>query len=374
MQKFSLARLVPGMVVARDVVGADGRVLIRRGVVLTERYIHRLGQMGIGSIFIRSPLDAELSCPEIIQEETKNRALKTVKQTFAKIQERSAVNAAEFAPIVQDILAELLHNRHTMLHMTDIRTYDDYTFGHSINVSIYAAFVGLAMGLKEHQLKELTLGAILHDIGKMAVPPEILNKPAKLAPDEMEIVKRHSAAGFELLRKNGEIPLLAAHVALQHQERFDGSGYPRGLKGGNIHPYGRIAAVADVYDALTSDRPYRRGMLPHEAYEYMLSVAGKDFDDQVLAMFFKRIALYPVGTMVRLNTGATGIVTGLTPELSLRPKVRLLLHPDGSVAQDKTEVDLTKLLTVFIAKVCTEEEVMAVYRKLGMNFNSSEQK
>jgi HD-GYP domain-containing protein (c-di-GMP phosphodiesterase class II) len=358
------------MVVARDVVNADGRLLVRNGVILNKRYIRRLRQLGIGSIYIRTPLDIELSVEEAVQAETKNKAVQTVKRTFETIKRTRVINAAEYTPLVEMIIDDLVRSRSAVLHMSDIRSYDDYTFGHSIHVSIYSTFVGMAMGYSELKLKELALGAMLHDVGKMVVPPDILNKPARLTGEEMEIVKRHAEAGFEILRKNGEISLVAAHVAFQHQERIRGGGYPRGLKGNEIHEYARITAIADVYDALTSDRPYRQGMLPHEAYEYMLSFAEQDFDLEILKLFFKRIALYPIGTIVTLNTGETAIVKEIVADLSLRPVVRVLVNHDGTLPAGKTEVDLTKKLTVFIERVCSEAEILTLYSRLGLDITN----
>lgn len=371
MQKLSLFSLQPGMTIARDIVNAEGRLLIRNGVVLNKRYIDRLREMGIGSVYIQTPLDEEAHDVEIVQEQTKVKAVAAIKKTFDTITRTKSINTAEFRPVIEDIIGELLHNRNAVLHMTDIRAYDDYTFGHSINVCIYSAFVGVALGYSEARLKDLALGAILHDIGKVLVPTEILNKPARLTEAEMDIVRQHAAAGFEILRKSPEFSSVAAHVAFQHQERLNGSGYPRELKGEEIHEYARIAAIADVYDALTSDRPYRQGMLPHEAYEYMSANAGIEFDYHLLKIFFKRMALYPVGTILQLNTGEIGIVVQVLPELSLRPVVKILVEKDGSAAIGRRQVDLTKMLTVMIDRVCTENEVIALYRRLGMDLQSS---
>lgn len=371
MQKLSLFSLQPGMTIARDIVSAEGRLLIRSGVILNERYIDRLREIGIGSVYIQTPLDDSAQDAEVVREETRVKAVATIKKTFDKIARTKSINTAEFRPVIETIMGELLDNRNAVLHMNDIRAYDDYTFGHSINVCIYSAFVGVALNYSEARLKELALGAILHDIGKVVVPAAILNKPARLNAEEMDIVRQHAAAGFEILRKSPEFSAVAAHVAFQHQERVNGSGYPRGLKGEEIHEYARIAAIADVYDALTSDRPYRAGMLPHEAYEYMSANAGTEFDYSLLKLFFKRIALYPVGTILQLSSGEIGMVAQVLPELSLRPVIRILVEKDGSIALGRRQVDLTKMLTVMIARVCTEKEVIALYRRLGMDLQSS---
>ncbi|EAX48365.1 metal dependent phosphohydrolase [Thermosinus carboxydivorans Nor1] len=367
MQRISVAHLQPGMVVAKNVFSAQGQLLLSQGTILTKRYIDRLPLLGITSIYIANPYTDDLEVPETIREETRQQAIATVQQSFAKFRlgRRLDLNALETA--AQAIVDEILQNRAALIHLTDIRTYDDYTFGHSVNVSILSVFTGLSLGYARGQLEELALGGMLHDLGKIAIPPAILNKPGKLSAEEMAIMQQHAATGFEILRKqNPEIPLLAAHIAFQHHERLDGSGYPRGLKGDEIHPYARIAAIADVYDALTSDRPYRRAMPPHEAYEILLVFHNKHFDGAMLDQFLRRIACYPVGSFVQLNSGEVAVVIHVPPDLPLRPTVRLLTDREGRALPQPYEVDLTKELSAFICKVLAEDEIIALGNRLSV--------
>ncbi|SDF03437.1 HD-GYP domain-containing protein [Sporolituus thermophilus] len=367
MQRISIAHLRPGMVVARNVFSAQGQLLLCKGCVLTKRYIDRLRHLGITSIYIANPYTDDLEVPEAIREETRQQAIATVQQSFAKFRLEQRLDLAALESAAQAIVDELLKNRATLIHLTDIRTYDDYTFGHSVNVSILSVFTGLSLGFARGQLEELALGSLLHDVGKIAIPPAILNKPGKLAAEEMAVMQQHAATGFAILHKqNPEIPLLAAHIAFQHHERLDGSGYPRGLKGDEIHPYARIAAIADVYDALTSDRPYRRAMPPHEAYETLLVFHNKHFDGAVLDQFLRRIACYPVGSFVQLSSGEVGVIVHVPPDLPLRPTVRLLTDREGQAVSSQHEIDLTKELSTFICKVLAEEEIIALGNRLSV--------
>lgn len=183
-------------------------------------------------------------------------------------------------------LIELIRNLHSHLKndtdllnlLTDVCSYDQYIFTHSLNVTLYSLAIGMHLKLSTKNLETLGLGAILHDVGKMKVPAEILMKPGKLTEEEFEEIKKHSEEGFRILRNVQTIPLLVAHCAFQHHERLNGSGYPRGIKGNEIHEFGKIIAVADVFDAVTSNRVYRQAMLPHEGLEILYAGAGSLFE------------------------------------------------------------------------------------------------
>jgi HD-GYP domain-containing protein (c-di-GMP phosphodiesterase class II) len=359
MQRISTSNLHAGLVVARDVLSADGNVLLRRGIILTDQYIKRLITFNVYSVYIKSPYFDDILIPEAFSEQTRIMAIKTVKENFLKLQMNKNMDLAVFTDISNSIINEVINNRKLMVNLIDIRAYDDYTFGHSVNVAILAVFIGIGMGYGETKLKELALGGLLHDVGKMFIPKEILNKQDKLTDNEMKVMKGHSLAGFELLRQNKEISLLSAHIAFQHHEKLDGSGYPRGLQGTEIHEYASIIAVADVYDALTSDRPYRRGMLPHEAYEILSDMTKAQIDEDILDMLFTYVAIYPVGSLVQLNTGKIGVVVDVRRHLPLRPKVRIVLDDCGKTVNNGHIIDLEHRSTHFITKVFKEEERIA---------------
>ena len=349
------------MEVARDVVNADGRLLVRKGVILTHQYIWRMRELGVGSVYIASPGELPVYAPDVLADQTRMKAIQTVRGAFDNFRTTRKICSDEFQAVAANIIDELMRHPDAVLHLTDIRTYDDYTFGHCVNVCVLAVLTGIALGYSRDRLRELALGCLLHDLGKMAVPAEILNKPGKFTEEEMEIVKTHTIAGFEVLRNNPGIPLLSAHIAFQHQERLNGTGYPRGLKGNEIHEYARVAAVADVYDALTSDRPYRKRMMPHEAYEIMIASIGDYFEESIIRTFFEHIALYPVGTVVKLNSGAVGVVVGCHSHMPLRPVIQVLLDADGNLPQ-QAKVDLTTELTIFVAEVLEEAKLVGFYK------------
>ena len=370
MQKIAIPDLQPNMVVARNIYSTEGVLLLSADTVLNAMQIDRLQQFGLPSIYIKNPFtdiitsgDLIDTIPEVVREETRVQAVQLVNTAFKNLTATQNLDTQQFKAISDLILDDVIKNRGAMIHLTDIRARDSYTFGHSVNVCVLATLIGVQLGYDMINLKELALGALLHDAGKMLIPQEIIIKPGPLTNAERKLMERHSDLGFNILRKHSDIPLISAHIAFQHHEKFDGTGYTRGLGGTDIHEYARIVAIADVYDALTSDRPYKEGILPHEAYEIMMSLANTHFDPIILQTFLNHIALYPLGSIVQLNTGDIAVVTRVSPGLQTRPTLKFLLDASGRRLKNGPEIDLTKHLTIFITKVFTLTEVL----QLGTN-------
>ncbi len=358
MQKISVEHLRPGMITARNIFSADGVLLLNSGIMLCERYIDRLKQLGIMSVYIQNPLLKDVDIPEAIREETRVRAVALVHEAFLNLRKSARINIQQFKDAADCIVDEIISNKQAMIHLSDVRTHDNYTFGHCVNVAVLSTITGIRLGYSTTELKILAMGALLHDVGKAFVPLEILNKPGRLSTSEMEIMKQHSELGFDTLRHQGEhIPLLAAHVAFQHHEKYNGSGYPRHLSGKEIHEYARITAVADVYDAITSERPYRGPIMPHEAYEIVSSLSNSHFDPEILNAFLCNIAVFPLGSFVTLNTGEIALVIKVIPKFPARPTVRVIADADGALLKDKYDISLLDNLTLFISSVLTEKEV-----------------
>ena len=362
MQRVPLARLRPGMITAGNVYSAEGHVLLSADVALKENYLKRLAQVGILAVYIRNPYFEDVVAPEIISEMTRVKIIQAVQQQFVAIREGKKWDVARFVELANQIVAEVGHNSESMVQLTDIRPHNEFTFGHSVNVAVLSVMIGASMKYTRTKLQEVALGALLHDIGKMKIDPKILNKPAKLTADEFAIMKTHAEQGFEILRQAVPkvMPLKVMHMAFQHQEKPDGTGYPRGLDGNGIHEYARIASVADVYDAITCDRPYHRGLFPHEACMLLAENMGKQFDVDTLTAFLSRVAIYPVGSVVLLSTGDIGVVTQVPWGMQNRPTVRLMLDKQNRALRKKTEVDMREHSNIDITRVLDEEAVFTI--------------
>jgi len=272
------------------------------------------------------------------------------------------LNIKAVKEVVDSIIDELLANREVLFHLADIRSYDDYTFFHSVNVCILSLMTAITLGYNQLKLKELGIGALLHDIGKIRLSKKLLNKPEELTSEEYQLIRKHPEFGYQILRTYDDVPLLSAHVSLQHHERWDGKGYPRRLAGEQIHEYARIVAVADVYDALLADRPYRPAYSVNQAVTNISRMSNTYFQPRAVAALVSNIAVFPIGSVVMLSTGQTGIVVDVNSNYPTRPVVKVVYDQYGNKMPKSHEVDLTRLNTVFIAKVLSEEEICRIFK------------
>lgn len=314
-----------GSVLARPVINSSGRILLQTGVHLTASYTERLIAMGYDVLFIQDDRLEDVEFHMSITGQTREVAYKTIKHVSSYIEsgQEGSLVVADVRSSVQQMINDLLSSEDILGNLMDIQGYDEYTFHHSINTTIIGLVLGIASGFSEQKLIEFGMGILMHDIGKILIPEKVLNKKTPLTEDEFEEIKKHTIDGFNILRKNNDFGLLSAHVAFQHQEKWDGSGYPRGLKGSEIHEYGRLAAVADVYEALTSKRVYRKALEPNAAYEYIISQSDTHFCPKILDVFKKHIAVYPSGSGILLSNGQRGNVVKQNSNFPNRPFVRV---------------------------------------------------
>lgn len=243
---------------------------------------------------------------------------------FTEARMGKAIEAEQAMPLVEEIAFSVMRNPGALIGLARLKTADDYTYMHSVAVCALMIALSRQLKLSDEETREAGLAGLLHDIGKMAVPAEILNKPGKLTDAEFVSVKEHPAAGYQMLLEAKGVGSIALDVCLHHHEKMDGSGYPKGLEGDQISLYARMGAVCDVYDAITSNRPYKAGWCPAESLRKMSEWSRGHFDDRVFQAFVKSIGIYPVGTLVKLHSGRLGVVIEQQVGKSLLlPKVRV---------------------------------------------------
>lgn len=350
MRRVSVDDLEIGARLAKSIYTADQRMLLCQGTLLTSKFIKRLKELCYGSVYIDDGLIDDVIVDELITERTRMQALRCVREVADSIKHNGEFNVAGLKQTVSNLIDELISNRDLMLNLNDIQSFDDYTFDHSVNVTVVSLLIGMHLYYPIEKLRDLGLGVLLHDLGKTKVPYQILNKPGKLTDEEFAIVKQHTWQGFELLRRNPEIKITCAHVALQHHERVDGSGYPRNLNQAEILEFARISSVADVYDALSNDRCYRKRMPADQVCQILKAGAGSQFDPMIVEKFIDRIALYPKGTKVLLNDGSIGFVIKQNSMVPARPMVRIFWHKQLEI--DKPiEIDLLQESNLSIMEV-----------------------
>lgn len=339
-----------GQVLGKSIYSQDGRTLLQSGVLLTPSMLNTLRRIGVTMIYIQDKEFEDVKTEDVVSDETRREAIVSVSDIKQSVQEGKDFDSKSVGKSITSIIDDILRNKDILLSLTDIRTSDNHMFIHSLNVCIMSTIIGVNMGFNSTQLKELAMGALMHDIGKAVKDDSIYRKPL---PGESE---DHTWVGFNLLRKKHEFTLATAHIALQHHEHVDGTGTPRGITGDQIHLYGKIVGVANYYDNLISEFLPGETCLPYEANEHIMGLVGKYFDHDIVIRFLRSIALYPTGTSVKLSNGHIGVVVGQHKGLPSRPIIRVIkkLSRQEGLVYDETEVkeiDLAKETTVFIKDV-----------------------
>lgn len=239
-----------------------------------------------------------------------------------------SVDTKQARQLVMRLTDSVVRNDHALVWLTQLKARDSYTVTHCINVCILALSFGRYLGLPRHELLDLGLGALLHDLGKMQVPLDILNKPGRLTPQEFEIIKQHPVHGHRLLTRKQGLSEPVLNIVRHHHERLDGKGYPDQLPAQQIPLLTRISSIVDVYDAITSDRVYHDGMTPHDALRNMFDWAPGNFDQELIEAFIRCLGIYPIGSLVELKSGHVGVVVSSNEANRLKPSVLLILNRD----------------------------------------------
>ncbi|MBP2654488.1 MAG: metal dependent phosphohydrolase [Firmicutes bacterium] len=313
------------MILVRDIINVNGSVLVTAGTVLRQEILVSLRKHNIETIWVNDtpklkPLNQEITeVPHLISTATRQKMIKILQNSFQR--GSIAVYLPYLREAIDEVIRELSLHDHLLIYLTDIRKKSDYLYGHCVDVGVYAIVIGLAMGLVKEDIYVLGLGGMLHDYGKTTISDAILEKRGSLTLDEFAKIKTHASAGYNILRAETKVDSRIALLALQHHERPDGRGYPWGSKMEEIHPLARIVAVADVYDALTTERVYRPAIAVYEAKRIINECSSTQFDPKVVAAFNKVAVPVYIGSSVKLNNGLAGAVLRINSADPSRPVV-----------------------------------------------------
>lgn len=275
---------------------------------------------------------------------TFGEATRIIRNLMEDVRLGHQIEIATTKPTVEKIAASVMRNSNAMMTMRRIRSLDNYTFLHSVSVCAMLVSFAKVVEMDMSAIHDLALGGMLHDVGKMRVASAVLNKPARLTEEEYRHMKSHVVLGSDLIRQLPGIPALALEPVELHHERFDGSGYPNGLKGSEISPAGRMSAIVDVYDAITSDRVYRKGMSPAAAVQKLFEWSKFHFDPEMMQLFLKSVGIYPIGSLVKLESGRMGVVIEQSDSHLLTPVVRIMYDGKRQHYLAPEEVDLSRTL------------------------------
>ncbi len=293
----------------------------------------------------RRPEPARTSKPvfrEAVQAaaRARGRGHRLVKRLFQDIRLGRSIDTEEAQAVVAEMVDNITRDADASLWITNLKNRDEYTSLHCLNVCVLTLAYCRHLGYERDELERIGLGALLHDVGKARVPKEILNKPGRLSDEEFAVMKRHTVDGYEMLSGSGKLSDLTLRIVRSHHERVGGQGYPDGLAGSDIPEPVLAVGIADAYDALTSDRPYKDGLAAEKALGILHKEAPREFGAELMEGFIRCVGIYPIGSLVELDSGALGLVISAEPTHRLFPRVLLVRSPNGQTMQERRILDL----------------------------------
>ena len=366
MKTIKVSNLHPGMKFDQPVFIEGDNVLVPTGVAIKDKDIERLSRWDIEEVFTEGSEIVEAAAEAVAKlkdspawlppREEKylkiyRSAVEKVDAIFQDISDETYLNHEPIDSVVKEMLDVLRQSKNEMIQLILLGEWVERRLSVSaINCMIISAVIGNTMRLASHRLLQLATGALMHDVGMLKVEKGILEKQGKLSGAELTKIRTHPVMGYQIISKDMKYPEDIALVALQHHEHWDGRGYPRSLKGEDITLFARVVTVADAYEAMVSERPYRNSMIGYSAMKNVLSDNGRHFDPQVLKAFLESMGVFPIGSIVQLNNSSIGRVSENHAEAPLRPKVELLIDELGTQVESTEFLDLFSKKNLFIVK------------------------
>ena len=311
MRHLPLNEITEEMFLAHSVFGNDGRVLLNKGTKLTSSFLKRLEKMGYTHLYVYEAADEKWNCTGPLSDRIRAEAMCVLWQSLIRVVERKPLNEQQISFVVEGILKEVLQREDYVFDLIDLKTADNYIYNHSLNVCVLSILMGKVFKFNRDELKELALGAFLHDLGKAYIKSAVKKIQALSLMDTVQI-KQHTKRGFDILRAVTGFPARVANIAYQHHEREDGSGYPLGLIGVDIPIYSKIVGIADSFDAMVSQRVYKNPLWNDEALQELEKESPAKYHPTVVAALRRSVALYPVGSVVQLTGGEERVVVAVS--------------------------------------------------------------
>lgn len=343
MRLVEFADLKPGMLIADDFYGLNGGILAKKGAQITNKYIESLSQYEIPYLYILDEHSQDLNVQCTITSKMRNEATQNLKKFALAIRNTQSQNYHAYMQdcldsidrLTEDVIGEKID----LYDVFDIKMIENYQYQQPVNVTVISLIIGKCLKLSSLEMYRLAVGAFFHDIGNMFIPEEILFKDGKLTDAEYQLVQTHTEEGYRFCKEEFNLPMKSYMAILQHHERYDGTGYPTKKSGDDISLYGRIVAIADVFDALSSRRRQRKALQPAQAFKMIIEGVGKQFDPQFVKAFVDRVSPYPIGFTLKLPDGRVGVVTKNFQGKPFNPMVRII-EENGDVLKESYLITL----------------------------------
>ena len=340
-------RLVPiecvraNSILAKSIYDNNGMVMLSKGVKLNSQVIEKIRELDIWSVYIEDEY-SNVEIEDVIKPEVRQKAIGFLKEAFTGVEKmfRSQIIFGDkksemknkhnmdyimsIEKIADDLIDNILSNENVLLSLVDIKSFDNYLYQHSINVTVISIAIGVSLKLDKEDLQTLALGALVHDIGKAFIPESIIKKSGQLTEEEKEVYNLHTRRGYEYVKENLMLKQESNLIVLEHHERIDGKGYPDGLTGKEISMMAKIVAIADIYDYLTSDILHTRAIQAADALEFIMAHVNILFDYDLVRVFSKILIAYPTGTIVKLSNGEVAVVESTPANYPLRPNLKII--------------------------------------------------
>lgn len=362
-----------GYKTAEPIYTRDGHLLINEGTIVSYEILSKLKKHNINYYQTLTDITSANKADDLIEEEKLTTSVKVVKSVFEEVManDDKGVKASipeDYVVLIKnviDALMDTLYSSEDLLYtVTELIESDDYTYRHSVNVTILSILTAKAMHYTEDEIKEIALGALLHDIGKALVKNGLIQKTEKLTKDEQIEIKKHPELGYELVKDMDILPRSVKNIIQLHHEKLDGSGYPSGISGLKIPKYVRLVTVCDMYDALTTNRKYRKRMPVYTALEILMKDAVYKIDADIYRKMTSTVCIFPEGQGVLLSDGRIGVISNYRHSSPTRPNVKVIDFSISDANVNVTEINLQKETTLFIVDTWYVSDFAKDFKKM----------
>jgi len=354
MRIVNVSKLKGDEVLGKKIYDDSGRVLLNEGVKLTAFYIGRLKNMGVQYVYVEDQISREVIIEENISEKTRQMSKHTVKEMIDKYSREGKTDSMGVAKSVNSIIDDILLHKSVMINMPEIRSSDNNIYAHSINVCVVSAIIGIHMGYNMSKLKDIAIGAILHDIGKSKIKND--KKIVEKIKNQDELGKyielMHPKVGYDFLGEQNLVSVHSKVAVLMHHEKVDGSGYPLKLKGDEISETARLVSICDIFDNMICGKGDVEPKPIYEVIEYLVGMSEIYFDVEIVKKFTMNLAAFPNGCGVVLNTHEKCLVVRQNKAMPVRPVVKVIFDKYGNAVPEPYEINLVEELTVFVTRTC----------------------